>query len=76
MNQLLWMLLIFIFSLTSLASSESGMIESKYFGLIEADWEEEIYVEKSIDLNGRNSECKLMIEPDIEITNALADQID
>jgi len=52
------------------------MIESKYFGLIEADWEEEIYVEKSIDLNGRNSECKLMIEPDIEITNALADQID
>ena len=76
MNQLLRILLIFTFSQASLASSEKDMFESKYFGLIEVDWEEEIYIEKSIDLNGKSSECKLMIEPDIEITNDLTDKID
>ena len=76
MNQLLYLLLVFTFLIPSHASSGKDMIESKYFGIIEIDWEEEIYIEKRIDLNGRNNECKLMIEPDIEITNSLADQID
>ena len=64
------------FFIPSHVSSEKDTIESKYFGIIETDWEEAAYIERSIDLNGNNSECKLMIEPEIEITNSLADQIE
>jgi len=59
-----------------LATEEATMINTKYFGQIDIDWESEVEIRSDIDINNRKSSCLLMIDPDVKVTKELSTLLD